>query len=124
MIYTFKEQLLMIIYFVILGMFLGIMFDLINLLFCKAKVINYIMQIACWSIVTIICVLSVDKISDGYLPVYVILFFVVGYLIYYYLLKKQFEKRINNIYKHKQNIKNIILPTEIFGYIKTKCKKK
>lgn len=123
MIYTFKEQLLMIIYFMIVGMFLGVMFDLINLFFCEKKVLNYIIQITLWGIVTIICVISVDKISNGYLPLYVILFFIIGYIIYYYLLKKQFERRINNICKYKKDIKKIVFPIEIIDLIKNKNKK-
>lgn len=123
MIYSFKEQLLMIIYFIIVGMFIGIMFDTINLFFYKNKIINYIFQVLCWLVVTIICVISVDRISDGYLPVYIFFFFIIGYFIYSYIFKGRYKKRILYIKKYKEKIKQIILPIELIALFKKKNKK-
>lgn len=118
MIYSFKDQLLMIIYFIIVGMFIGIMFDTINLFFYKNKIINYIFQVLCWLVVTIICVISVDRISDGYLPVYIFFFFIIGYFIYSYIFKGRYKKRILYIKKYKEKIKQIILPIELIALFK------
>ncbi|MCI5938780.1 MAG: hypothetical protein MRZ17_02605 [Acholeplasmataceae bacterium] len=123
MIYSFKDQLLMIIYFIIVGMFIGIMFDTINLFFYKNKIINYIFQVLCWLVVTIICVISVDRISDGYLPVYIFFFFIIGYFIYSYIFKGRYKKRILYIKKYKGKIKQIILPIELIALFKKKNKK-
>ena len=123
MIYSFKDQLLMIIYFIIVGMFIGIMFDTINLFFNKNKIINYIFQVLCWLVVTIICVISVDRISDGYLPVYIFFFFIIGYFIYSYIFKGRYKKRILYIKKYKGKIKQIILPIELIALFKKKNKK-
>ena len=123
MIYSFKDQLLMIIYFIIVGMFIGIMFDTINLFFYKNKIINYIFQVLCWLVVTIICVISVDRISDGYLPVYIFFFFIIGYFIYLYIFKGRYKKRILYIKKYKGKIKQIILPIELIALVKKKNKK-
>ena len=123
MIYSFKDQLLMIIYFIIVGMFIGIMFDTINLFFNKNKIINYIFQILCWLIVTIVCVISVDRISDGYLPIYIFFFFIIGYFIYSYLFKCRYKKRILYIKKYQEKIKKIIMPIELIALFKKKNKK-
>ena len=123
MIYSFKDQLLMIIYFIIVGMFIGIMFDTINLFFYKNKIINYIFQVLCWLVVTIICVISVDRISDGYLPVYIFFFFIIRYFIYSYIFKGRYKKRILYIKKYKGKIKQIILPIELIALFKKKNKK-
>lgn len=123
MIYSFKDQLLMIIYFIIVGMFIGIMFDTINLFFNKNKIINYIFQILCWLIVTIVCVISVDRISDGYLPIYIFFFFIIGYFIYSYLFKCRYKKRILDIKKYQDKIKKIIMPIELIALFKKKNKK-
>lgn len=123
MIYSFKDQLLMIIYFIIVGMFIGIMFDTINLFFYKNKIINYIFQVLCWLVLTIICVISVDRISDGYLPVYIFFFFIIGYFIYSYIFKGRYKKRILYIKKYKGKIKQIILPIELIALFKKKNKK-
>lgn len=123
MIYSFKDQLLMIIYFIIVGMFIGIMFDTMNLFFYKNKIINYIFQVLCWLVVTIICVISVDRISDGYLPVYIFFFFIIGYFIYSYIFKGRYKKRILYIKKYKGKIKQIILPIELIALFKKKNKK-
>ena len=113
----------MIIYFIIVGMFIGIMFDTINLFFYKNKIINYIFQVLCWLVVTIICVISVDRISDGYLPVYIFFFFIIGYFIYSYIFKGRYKKRILYIKKYKGKIKQIILPIELIALFKKKNKK-
>ncbi len=121
--YTLMEQITMIVYFIILGMFITIMFDTINAFFSKKALINYIVQVVFWIIMILICLKSVDKISDGHLPIYIILFFIVGYFIYVKLLKKKYIETLNKIKSRKRKIVLIILPVELFGFVKRIYKK-
>ena len=89
MIYTFYEQIQMIFYFMILGIYLFIMMDTINTIFYKIKVLNYILQFISWIIIDIICIKAIDTISNGYVPIYIILFFALGCLIYKKYLKEK-----------------------------------
>ena len=123
MIYTFNEQLIMIIYFIILGMFLSIMFDTIHTLFNKIKIINYILQMISWIIVNIICIKSINTISNGYVPIYVILFFIIGYIIYNKFLSKSYIKIILKIKGYKRNILLAIFPITLYNYIIRNIKK-
>lgn len=122
MIYTFEEQFKMILYFIILGIFLSIMFDTINTIFNKVKVINYICQFIVWTIVNIIAVNYIDKISDGYVPIYIILFFVIGYMIYYYLMRKYYLKTILNISRYQRGIMLALFPINLYNCIIKKLK--
>lgn len=117
MIYTFNEQIKMIIYFIILGIFLSIMFDTINTLFNKIKLSNYILQFLSWIVVTIISIKYIDKISNGYFPVYIILFFLVGYIVYRKCLSKYYIKILLKIKGYKRIITLAIFPITLYNYI-------
>lgn len=117
MIYTFNEQIKMIIYFIILGIFLSIMFDTINTLFNKIKLSNYILQFLSWIMVTIISIKYIDKISNGYFPVYIILFFLVGYIVYRKYLSKYYIKILLKIKGYKRIITLAIFPITLYNYI-------
>jgi len=110
MIYTFTEQLIMIAHFIILGMFISIMFDTIHTLFNKIKITNYILQIISWIAVTIISIKYMNKINNGYFPIYTVLFFAVGYIMYNTFLSNQYKKIILKISKSKKNIMLAIFP--------------
>ena len=123
MIYTFSEQLIMIIYFIILGMFISIMFDTIQTMFNKIKFTNYVLQFLSWVFVSFICIESVDRISDGYVPIYIFLFFLIGYYIYNKFLSKNYIKIILKIKDNKQNILLAIFPITLYNYIIKNIKK-
>ena len=117
MIYTFEEQVIMMIYFIILGMFISMMFDTINIFFSKIKITNYILQFISWIFVTIICINYINKISNGYFPIYIILFFIIGYVIYSKLLNKHYLKILLKIKANKQFILLALFPITLYNYI-------
>lgn len=123
MIYTFSEQFKMMIYFIVLGMFLLIMLDSIHLFFSKVNILNYILQLICWIIVSIICIKSVNKISDGYLPIYILFFFLIGGIIYHYLLRKSYIKVLLKIKKKRQDLLLALFPVKLYNYIIKRIKK-
>lgn len=123
MIYTFYEQLVMIIYFIILGMFMSIMLDTIHTLFNKIKITHYLLQIVLWIGLSIICIKSVDRISSGYIPIYIFLFFLIGYIVYNKLFSKRYIKIILKIKCYKQNIILAIFPITLYNYIIRNIKK-
>ncbi|HHU56582.1 MAG TPA: hypothetical protein GXZ48_07910, partial [Acholeplasmataceae bacterium] len=90
MIYTFFEQLTIAVKFILLGLFLSIMLDVLFVFNFKKKVLNIITQIIFWIILSYIICNAVLVISKGYLPIYTFLFFLLGYFIYIKLLKKDF----------------------------------
>lgn len=117
MIYTFYEQLIMIIYFIILGIFMSIMLDTIHTLFNKIKITHYLVQMVVWILISIVCIKSVDRISNGYIPIYIFLFFLIGYIIYHKLLSERYIKIILKIKEYKQNIILAIFPITLYNYI-------
>lgn len=122
MIYTFSEQFIMTIYFIILSIFLAMSFDVINTIFYKIKILNYILQFISWTVITIICIKYVDKVSNGYIPMHIFLFFIVGYILYSKFIKKSFIKTILKIKENKQYIFLAIFPITLYNYI-SKIKK-
>lgn len=117
MIYTFSEQFIMTIYFIILSIFLAMSFDTINIIFSKIKLLNYILQFISWIIITIISVKYVDKVSNGYIPIHIFLFFIVGYILYSKFMKKYYIKTILKIKENKQYIFLAIFPITLYNYI-------
>lgn len=123
MIYTFYEQIQMIFYFMILGIYLFIMMDTINTIFYKIKVLNYILQFISWIIIDIICIKAIDTISNGYVPIYIILFFALGCLIYKKYLKEKYIKTLLKILKNKRNILLALFPITMYNYFILKIRK-
>ena len=123
MIYTFYEQIQMIFYFMILGIYLFIMMDTINTIFYKIKVLNYILQFISWIIIDIICIKAIDTISNGYVPIYIILFFALGCLIYKKYLKEKYIKSLLKILKNKRNILLALFPITMYNYFILKIRK-
>ena len=116
MIYTFNEQLVMIIYFIILGIFISIMFDTINIIFNKIKIVNYILQFISWMIITFICIKYIDKISNGYIPIHIPLFFLLSYFFYRKFLSDYYTKTLLKLIKYKKIITLAILPITLYNY--------
>lgn len=131
MIYSFTEQVIMSVKFMMIGMFVGIMMDTAYILNFKKKLPNIIVQLGFWVIMTIIICTVMLRISDGYIPLYTFLFFIIGYSIYYYFFKKSYIKTLNkikNIYnKNYRKALDVIFPREIFRFfgrlVKKICKK-
>lgn len=123
MIYTLKEQIIMIFLFIIMGIFISIVLDTIHTLLSKINIINYIVQIMLWFIMTIICIKLINRISDGYFPLYTIMFFVIGYVVYYKLFSKQYIKILLKIKKCKKVILLALFPITLYNYIVRNIKK-
>ncbi len=93
---------------------MSIMIDICASITIKNKFINWIIQILFWLLNVFIVLKVVLSISSGYLPIYSFLFFIGGYLIYIYFIKKSFLKMIKNVKtgyrKSKKSIMAVILP--------------
>jgi len=121
MIYSFSEQVIMSVKFIVLGMFAGIMLDASYIWNFKKKIPNIIVQLLFWVIMTFIICRAVLVISSGYLPIYTFLFFLIGYSIYYYFLKKSYCKLLKDIktgyHRNSKKIYNVIFPYQFFRFI-------
>ena len=121
MMYTFFEQLQMAVYFIILGFFAAIMIDACTYINFKSKIITYLIQIAFWVGITFVMMNAVMKISYGYIPIYTFLFFLIGFIIYKYLFRKELLKTINKIKSinatYRNRISTIILPKELWRFL-------
>lgn len=125
---SFKEQVILIIYFLIFGMFLGAMFDILHYFLGKLKlklIISYIIEFIYWIGLVITSCLYMLKVSEGYLTIYAFFFFFIGFLIYLYLLREDFKKNLDlfvlfvvRVYKKsKKTIIFLIYPKEVFVFI-------
>ena len=126
---SFREQVILIVYFLIFGMFLSAMFDMLHYFLRKLKIKlipSYIIQSLFWIGMVIIACLYMLKVSDGYLTIYTFGFFFLGVVIYTYLLRDEFKKNINLVViyiakvfnKYKKTVILLVYPKEVFVVIK------
>lgn len=92
MIYSFYEQLIMIIYFILYGIFLIISYDILNyyLAKIKSKYLYHAIEVAFWVSMIFISLIFMQRISKGYIPLYTFLFFIVGIIIYITFIQESF----------------------------------
>lgn len=136
------------IYFLLFGIFMGSYFDLSESVKTSLekskwkifkftpvkKIIPIIIQLLLLTFLINISVEYTYKVSNGYAPIHISLFFLGGYLIYVYVLKKDMKKNlvILSYYAYKFNVfgrmkkwlKDIFVNTEIIEKIKKLIKRK
>lgn len=121
MIYTFREQLQMAFYFILLGIFTSIMIDICTCIRFKNKIITYLVQIIFWIGVCLIMMKAVMKVSNGYIPIYIFLFFIIGFIIYKYCLRNELLKTLKRLKtynsKYRKQVKTVLLPKEFWEFI-------
>lgn len=132
--YTIKEQVILMIYFFILGIFSISLFKLFIFILDKTRlknILKYITEFIFWIFLTIIVSSFLLKRIDGYIPIYGICFYLLGIVIYLYLLDKIFKEDlnrayvvINKLYLKTKKIWKIILPIEIIRFCKRIVSKK
>ena len=119
MIYSFYEQLIMIIYFILYGIFLIISYDILNyyLAKIKSKYLYHAIEVAFWVIMIFISLIFMQRISKGYIPLYTFLFFIVGIIIYITFIQEsfiqdltRFDLIISKIFSPVASLKLIINP--------------
>lgn len=126
---SFREQVILIVYFLIFGMFLSAMFDMLHYFLRKLKmrlIPSYIIQIIFWIGMVIISCLYMLKVSEGYLTIYTFGFFFLGVVIYTYLLRNDFKNNMNLFVlyiakvfnKFKKTIILLVYPKEVLFFIK------
>lgn len=122
---SFREQVILIVYFLIFGMFLSAMFDMLHYFLRKFKIElipSYIIQSIFWIAMVVIACLYMLKVSEGYLTIYTFGFFFIGVVIYSLLLREEFRRNINLVVvyiskvfnKFKKTIILLIYPKEVF----------
>lgn len=121
------------IHFTILGVFLGIMFDLITQTIKHLpKIINVIIEIIFWIVVIYASYKYVYNASKGYIPIYIFLFHILGLVLYFCFLSKSFiknltiiHKKINKIWiKLRKTVIIIVIPKEIIKFFKKVLRRK
>ncbi len=121
--YTFYEQTLFMIQFILLGMFISIASDTIVVLFSSNRWYEILIKILLWTGLVYLSCVYVMHISDGYLPFYFFLFFLVGYILYTKFLRKEYLKSWTKIKGYKGKIWEILFPVTIFSFFKKQFKK-
>lgn len=126
---SFRDQVILVIYFLIFGMFLSAMFDILHYFLRKFKlklVLSYIIESIFWILMVVIACLYMLKVSDGYLSIYTFGFFFLGVVIYTYFLRDNFKNNLNLfvvfigriINRFKKTIILVVYPKEAFSFIK------
>lgn len=129
MIHTLKEELHVLILLVIYGIYLMMIYDLFEVFkktFKLHQIIMIILEIILWVMQVYITYLFSYKILDGYIPLYFVLFIIVGAILYILIAKNQFKKQATKIMiiikilspKINKELKNIFLPQWIINYFK------
>lgn len=141
------DQIKYSIYFILFGIFIGAYFDYAKIItgfidnkttkIFKNKVISkiivYLIQSLILGFLIHISLEYTFKVSNGYAPIHITIFFLGGYLIYFYCLKKDNHKNlfILSYFSYKFRLKeklkyvfkNLIINTEILNKIKKVFKK-
>lgn len=131
---TFRDQIILIIYFLIFGMFLSAMFDILHYFLRKFKlklIVSYLIEIIFWMGLVVIACLYMLRVSEGYLTIYTFGFFFLGVVIYGCLLRESFKKDLHQFVvfvgrvfnKSKKTLIIIIYPKEVVTFIKLLFKK-
>lgn len=126
---TFRDQIILIIYFSLFGMFLAVMYDILNFYLNKFKVrliIGYIIQLVYWIGLVVLACLFMLKVSDGYLTIYTFGFFLLGILIHFYFFSKGFYEDLNRADRWMTKLYNrckkvfivIVFPKEVYMVIR------
>lgn len=120
--YTIKEEIYIIIYSIMFGIYIFSNIDIIDILIKNTK--NKILKIIIPTILIIIHIyvtfIFSYNLMDGYMTIYFILFMYIAFLIYNIFIKKYFKKIILLIYKVLiYLIKQIIKIVKPFIYSKT-----
>lgn len=126
---TFFEQLIMILYFIIFGMFLMILYDILNFYIVKWRFkiyINFLIETLFWLVMIFVACAFMLRVSKGYIPLYTFIFYLVGVVLYQSLFKKIFLKDL--VYFDRvlskvlsiiwRFLKEIFFPREVYLYLK------
>ena len=122
-------QCLIILHCYLIGLFLGITYDSISIILKNKKIIvRYLIEIIYWFLITFITIRYIINNINYAIRLYTIIFFIIGIISYYYLLAKPHRIRLYfliYLIKNKINpiLKNTLLPTSLFVFIKNLLKK-
>ncbi len=132
--FTIKEQVALIIYFLVFGVFSITVYTIFSFFLNKFKVkkiISYPLELGFWIFLTYLAVKYLLKTTHGYLPLYGVCFYIIGIIIYLYLLDKMFKEDLERVYqffkiffqKSKKLWTDVLLPLEVFKIFKKNKKK-
>lgn len=131
--YTLKEEVYIIILLIIYGIYLANYIDILNIILLKIK--NKVTKIIVEGILSFtqiyVAYIFMYKIADGYIPIYFLLFVILGiilYLIFRYQIINTVKVLVNLIFKTLKTtireIKQVIYPYYLKEVIKTFRKRK
>lgn len=99
--HTLKEEVIILIYLIMYGIYLFSSLDILNII-CKKtkkKIISIFVQVMYWIAQLCLTFIFSYNLMEGYVPIYFILFIYFGYYIYKKLFKKYYISIIENILK-------------------------
>ena len=130
-VYNVLEEIRIIIYLLIFGIYIATSYDFLDLIRFRKIWKNVLINIFGCFIILLTSYFFVYRLKEGYIPQYGIIIVILGLLLYYFLLRRNFVKCISYIkYKYCKilsKIVKIIKPLNIFKttflLIKQKIKK-
>lgn len=125
MIHPLKEEVYIAIYLIAFGIYLISTYDILLHCIKLSKmpiILKIIIEIIYCIIQLVITYFFSYKLASGYIPVYFIIFLIVGFVVYIYLLRK---KLLKTLLYYDENIKpfflkilkNIMIPFELVQII-------
>ena len=124
MIHIVKEEIYISVYLIAFGIYLISTYDVLLYMLDSTKlktVFKVLIEIIYCLIQLIITYFFSYKLASGYIPIYFILFLVIGFVLYIYCLKKSLHKTLD-IYK--QNVRPHLLKLVLDVLIPTALVKK
>lgn len=91
MIHTLNEELYIIIYLIFFGLYISSTYDFFLKVLTEtktSKILNILFQIVFCILQLTITYFFTYKLAAGYIPIYFIIFVILGVLIYYFICRK------------------------------------
>lgn len=90
MMYTLREEIQIIVLLIIYGIYISLYYDLVNIFvkMIKNKIIKLLTEIILWLAQIYGSYLFTYQIQDGYIPIYFLLFILIGISLYFIFQKK------------------------------------
>ena len=125
MIHTLNEELYIIIYLIFFGLYISSTYDIFLKVLTEtktSKILNILFQIFFCILQLTITYFFTYKLAAGYIPIYFIIFVILGVLIYYFICRKTLISTTSQFIKICKKL-NINKKIKLILYSQTVIKK-
>ncbi len=104
-------QIKLIFYFILYGGFVGVTFDTMKYITKEIGfLLKYVLELIYWVIIMIITYYYIINVQKGFINIYTIVFYMLGFISYYVVLSETHQNRIKLLINcYQKYLKKILL---------------